>query len=171
MGIWYEIISAGLAVALVLSGLRLAFKQQVTVDQAGHIVDIKLSTTGGHFRARSLALVIIILGALFFATPFLWKRYVSPPTMHVLGKILLHEGQTVSGLQGAIVGILPTHSHTTAALQDGTYSIDIPKGADEETYQAVVHVNTNPALSVLGVVRFDSSGRGSFDHTFQRSKR
>jgi len=171
VGIWSEAVVFAVGVILVICGLRLVFKEQTIVDPSGNVIDIKVSTTGGHLRSRSSALVVLIVGSIFIAAPPLARKYLSPPMFRISGRIQLHEGTTVSGLQGATIGILPTHVYTTGSIPDGSYFIDVPKGSDGESYQAVVQVNSNPPMFYLGVVDFDSSGRGRFDHTFDRSKK
>ena len=171
---WPESISQAasqvLGVLLVLFALRLVFKEQVVVNEAGDIVDV--SVAGWRFRTRSSALAVMAIGVLFFFGPPLVNKWLSPPTLRASGRILLHDGQKVDGLPGATIGVLPT-GYTTGTTADGTYSFDFPKGKDGEIYQAAVHVsNTDPPLFVLGIVRFNQGSReGTFDYTFHRSRK
>jgi len=148
----------------------LVFKEQVVVNEAGIVVDV--SVPGWRFRTRSSALAVMVIGVLFFFGPSFVNKWLGPPMLRASGRILLHDGRKVDGLQGATVGILPTRAYTASTVADGTYSFDFPKGKEGETYQAVVHANTNPPLFVLGVVRFSQgSTEGTFDHTFNGSQK
>ena len=172
----YQSLEQGLPIwlglVMVSVGLYLLLKQQVIVDDKGDVVDFQFSAAGVRFRTRYPALVVLALGVFLVAAPPLWRAYFAPSKLHVAGKIQLHEGQQVSVVEGAFVGIVPTKTYAAYSLPDGTYALDVPKGADGESYQAVVHVsNTNPPLFVLGVVQFDANGLGRFDHTFTRSRR
>jgi len=113
----------------------------------------------------------IVAGAALIAV-FMWRAFDAPPRLSVSGKITLHDRQTLSGISNVFVGVLPTSSHATVTLSDGTYTLSVPKGAKGETYQALAHVpNSNPPQFVIGVVQFDADGRGRFDYTFSGSKR
>lgn len=162
-------ITAALALGaiLLIGALWLLLRQQVFVDHTGNVVDIKISVLG-HIRARSWVVAPFAIGAFLVGLP-LWKGYEKPQTLPVSGRISFADGRSASGI---IVGVLPTSSHATLTIADGSYRLNIPRGALGETYQAVVHVsNSNPPEFVLGVVKFDADSRGAFDYTFTRRNR
>jgi hypothetical protein len=163
-------LAVGVGSLMIIVGLYLTLKQQVVVDTQGNIIDFKISTKSAHLRTRSAALAVIVIGAALLALP-VWKIRIAVPRLNITGKILLHDGKTISGIQNAVIGILPTKDYATFSLSDGTFSLDIPAGAEGESYQALVHVsNTTPPLFVIGVVQFTSDGKGRFEHTFTRSR-
>ena len=137
------------------------------MDSKGNVVDVKINFLG-HLRARSWVVAPFAIGAFLIGFP-LWKGYEKPQTLPVSGKIAFVDGRSASGI---IVGVLPTSSHATLTIADGTYKLKVPRSAPGDTYQAVVHVpNSNPPESVLGVVKFDADGLGTFDYTFTRRRK
>jgi hypothetical protein len=156
---------------VVLFSLYLFFRERVVVDQRGAMLDVKLSLTEGRFMARSSAFGVLFFGVILILVPPAWKHYFSPEMLSVTGKIILHEGKTVQGLQNVLVAIIPMKTYATQTLKDGTYAIAIPRGKDEHNYQALAYLsNPNPAfaLSELGRVNLEANGQGRFDHAFTR---
>jgi hypothetical protein len=115
---------------------------------------------------------VVILGAVMMVAAPMVERYAAPPEFHVAGRIQIHEGKSVRGIQNVIVGIIPMRSHATSTSNDGSFEFRFPRGEDGQQYQVFAylsHPNQSLALSTLGRVHFDSSGRGVFDHVFDRS--
>jgi hypothetical protein len=172
MSLWPEspwwVVSETLGVALVICGLILAFKERVVVNEAGAAIDVRVP--GWRFATRSSALAVLAFGVVFFFGPPVSARWSSPETLRARGRIFLHDGKIVNGLQGATIGILPTGIYTTTTDANGNYTHDFPKGRDGQSYQAVVLSNTTPPLFGLGVVEFpQGSKEGTFDHVLHRS--
>jgi hypothetical protein len=165
------LVSLVVGVIILFTGLWLLCKEKVLVnEQTREVVAFELPIFG-KLSTHSPAIAILLIGAAFVAWP-LYKHYENPPTLWVSGQISLQNGQTVSGIPNVFIGVLPTSSHATVTLSDGTYSLKIPQGASGETYQALAHVpNSIPPQFILGVVRFDADRRGRFDFTFSRGRR
>lgn len=153
---------------LVVVGLLLLLKQQVMVDHTtGNVIDIKLNAFG-HLQTRWVGVVPLLIGALFIGVPA-WKNYETQPTLPVSGRLGFADGRSASEL---FLGVIPTSTHATLTLADGTYKLRVPRGGKGETYQAVALVpNSSPPESVVGVVKFDADGQGTFDYTFPRRSR
>lgn len=165
------LISLVVGAVMLFVALWLLCKEKVFVnEQTREVVAFNLPFLG-KLSTHSPAFAVLLIGAAFVAWP-LYKHYETPPKLRVSGRIMLHDSPTVSGISNVFVGVLPTSSHATVTLSDGTYTLSIPKGTSGETYQALAHVpNSNPPQFILGVVPFDAAGRGRFDYTFTRSRR
>jgi hypothetical protein len=111
-------------------------------------------------------LAAITIGGALLGYP-LWKAYDVPPSLSVLGKMQLLKGKTVSGLSGVLVAVLP-NSHIVPTAADGSYSVDIPRGA--KAYQGIAYL-PDKKLFHLGVVAFSPEGQGRFDHIFDEGEK
>jgi hypothetical protein len=142
----FLLLFAGIILFISFPTLR----QPIELDFWG----FKIKTAGG------IPAVIILLSALFVGYP-LYQAYQSPAKIPISGKIHLDKGSTTSGI---VIGILPA-SYITLTQSDGSYSLSIPKG-NEWSYQAIVYFPSNrPPLFHMDAVRFNTEGRGAFDHT------
>lgn len=143
-------------------GAWLILRQKTYIDSLSRaVIEVEVPLLG-KLKTNYPAIGVLLIGALIAGLP-LWYYFQVPARLVVAGRVSLAGGK---GLAGVPIGILPG-SNMTWTQSDGRYMLKVPRSEGGESYQAVTFLsNANPPEFVIGVVGFDSEGRGVFDHEF-----